>query len=71
MCSGWNRPEIYLDPQMRNNTSGFATASQDKVQKELERLQKDLSSGEWDRKHGNLRTRSSFDAGFRFIKFTR
>ena len=34
-CSGWNRPEIYLNEEMRNNTSGFALASPDKLKKNL------------------------------------
>jgi ubiquinone/menaquinone biosynthesis C-methylase UbiE len=70
MCSGWNSPEIYLDEGMRNNTSGFALANQKEVHKNLVYLKKDLASGEWDRKYGTLRKRDSFDAGFRFIKFT-
>ena len=35
MCSGWNRPEIYLDDRTRENTSGFALASPECVQKGL------------------------------------
>ena len=69
MCSGWNRPEMYLDEQMRKNTSGFALASPEVVQKGLARLLKDLSTAEWDKKYGFLRNRDSFDAGFRFIRF--
>jgi ubiquinone/menaquinone biosynthesis C-methylase UbiE len=68
MCSGWSRPEIYLDEQMRKNTSGFALASAEAVQEGLRRLQKDLNSGEWDRQYGSLRKRDFFDAGFRFIR---
>jgi ubiquinone/menaquinone biosynthesis C-methylase UbiE len=70
MCSGWNRPEIYLDEKMRENTSGFALASPEYVQKGLVKLQKGLSSGEWDKKYGFLRKLDCFDAGFRFIRFT-
>ena len=69
MCSGWNRPEIYLDPHMRQNTSGFALASPSVVRRGLELLTDDLRSGNWDRLHGHLRSRESFDAGFRFIVF--
>jgi ubiquinone/menaquinone biosynthesis C-methylase UbiE len=70
MCSGWNRPEIYLDEGIRNNTSGFALADQNETRRNLAHLKKDLASGEWDRKYGTLRKRDSFDAGFRFIRFT-
>ena len=69
MCSGWNRPEIYLDEKVRQNTSGFALASPSVVTKRLARLQNDLKSGEWDKKYGFLRKRDSFDAGFRFLMF--
>jgi ubiquinone/menaquinone biosynthesis C-methylase UbiE len=69
MLSGWNRPEIYLDPLMRQNTSGFALASPSVVQEGIARLEKDLRTGKWDRLNGHLRRRESFDAGFRFLLF--
>jgi len=69
MCSGWNRPEIYLDPLMRQNTSGFALASPAAVQEGLRRLENDLQSGKWDELNGHLRRQESFDAGFRFLQF--
>ena len=69
MCAGWNRPEIYLDPQMRQNTSGFALASPSAVQAGIALLENDLQSGKWDKVHGHLRSQESFDAGFRFLLF--
>lgn len=69
MCAGWNRPEIYLDPLMRQNTSGFALASPSVVQKGINMLENDLKSGGWDRLNGHLRRQQSFDAGFRFLVF--
>lgn len=69
MCSGWNRPEIYLDPSMRQNMSGFALASSSAVQEGLKRLENDLQSGKWDELNGHLRRQGSFDAGFRFLQF--
>ncbi len=69
MCSGWSKPEMYFDAQMRRNTSGFALASPAVVERGLKRLQHDLQSGQWDSKHGNLRRRKYFDAGFRFLRF--
>lgn len=69
MCSGWNRPEIYLDPPMRQNTSGFALASPSAVQEGITLLQNDLKSGKWDKLNGHLRRREHFDAGFRFLMF--
>jgi ubiquinone/menaquinone biosynthesis C-methylase UbiE len=69
MCSGWGIPEIYLDKQMRRNTSGFAQASPEVVGRGTERLRNDLQSGAWDKKYGSLRIREYFDAGFRFLRF--
>jgi len=69
MCSGWNRPEIYLDPLMRQNTSGFALASPSAVQAGINLLENDLQSGKWDKLYGHLRKQDSFDAGFRFLLF--
>jgi ubiquinone/menaquinone biosynthesis C-methylase UbiE len=68
MYSGWNRPEIYLDPQFRQNVSGLALASVHNVQKGLDSLKNDLETGKWDEEYGYLRNQISFDAGFRFIK---
>ena len=69
MCAGWNRPEIYLDPLVRQNTSGFALASPSVVQRGINLLGDDLQSGKWDRLNGHLRRQESFDAGFRFLLF--
>ena len=69
MCSVWNRPELYLEAEMRQNTSGFALASSAVVLQRLSKLQADLKSGEWDKRYGNLRVRPYFDAGFRFLTF--
>jgi ubiquinone/menaquinone biosynthesis C-methylase UbiE len=69
MCSGWNRPEIYLDSVMRQNTSGFALASPSVVHRCITLLENDLKSGKWDNLNGHLRRQESFDAGFRFLLF--
>jgi len=69
MLSGWNRPEIYLDPVMRQNTSGFALASPTAVEEGITLLENDLRTGKWDNLNGHLRQRESFDAGFRFLLF--
>ncbi len=68
MYSGWNKPEIYLDPHFRRNVSGLALASKSVVQRGMEFLRNDLRTGKWDEKYGHLRDQRFFDAGFRFIK---
>jgi ubiquinone/menaquinone biosynthesis C-methylase UbiE len=68
MYSGWNKPEIYLDPQFRQNVSGLALAPKSVVQRGTECLKNDLQTGKCDEKYGHLRNQRFFDAGFRFIK---
>lgn len=69
MYSGWNRPELYLDPQARQSMSGFALASASSVDSGVGSLGHHLKSGKWDQQYGHLRKQKYFDAGFRFIKF--
>jgi ubiquinone/menaquinone biosynthesis C-methylase UbiE len=69
MYAPWSRPETYLDPTFRANTSGFANADPDSVNRRLATLNRDLASGAWDARHGSLRARDTYDAGFRFIAF--
>jgi ubiquinone/menaquinone biosynthesis C-methylase UbiE len=68
MYSAWREPEIYLDAQFRQNTSGFALAPESVVQNGIDNLKKDLHTGKWDKKYGDIREQEYFDAGFRFIK---
>jgi ubiquinone/menaquinone biosynthesis C-methylase UbiE len=70
MNTGWNRPELYLDPSMRQNTSGFALADPAEVDAGIARLRDDLASGAWDDSHGELRHHDARDLGFRFLRFT-
>jgi ubiquinone/menaquinone biosynthesis C-methylase UbiE len=69
MYAPWNRPETYLDPAFRANTSGFALTDPVIVERRVETLRVDLASGAWDARHGALRTRDSYDAGYRFVTF--
>jgi len=68
MYSAWRNPERYLDEQFRKNTSGFALASEPIVRSGVDRLRSDLRTGKWDKKYGDLRNKTFFDAGFKFIK---
>jgi SAM-dependent methyltransferase len=68
MHTGWNRPELYLDPAVRRGMSGFALAAQSEVQAGLDRLGRDLKRGEWEKRYGRLRTMESCDLGFIFLK---
>lgn len=70
MHAAWNRPELYLDELARRNTSGFALASQADTERRLAVLQRDLASGEWDRKYGHLRNEAELSTGFVFLKLS-
>jgi SAM-dependent methyltransferase len=62
----WRRPEAYLDPRLRSGSSSFRVLAD--AGGGLERLREDLANGAWDRRHGALRDRDSYDAGYRLIE---
>jgi SAM-dependent methyltransferase len=61
------RPEAYLDPQVRRNMSTFRLLPEDQVAAGVARLRRDLASGAWDARHGQLRRLSRLDAGLRIV----
>lgn len=61
----WRRPEAYLDARIRSGISSFWKI--DNVDAGLEKLRQDLASGEWDRRYGELRKLSEYDAGYRLV----
>ena len=63
----WRRPETYLDPEVRRSISGLALLDQSAVDRMVRALQADLSSGEWERRHGDLRSQLVFDNGYRLV----
>lgn len=63
----WNRPEMVLDPAVRAATSGFARMDPAREAAAVDRLARDLASGDWDRRHGHLRELAEFDIGLRLI----
>lgn len=67
MVSGWQRPELYLDPDVRAGISSFALDDPVIVEEGVDRLRGDLESGRWEERHGAVRHRSEFDAGYRFL----
>jgi ubiquinone/menaquinone biosynthesis C-methylase UbiE len=67
LAAGWRQPEIYLDEKVRASMSGFALADPTQIAAGLRRLQSDLESGLWGRKHGRIRTRRSVDWGYRLL----
>jgi SAM-dependent methyltransferase len=65
--SFWAHPERVLDPTARAATSGFARMSDDVTSRVVSAVERDLASGEWDRRHGHLRELEEFDVGMRLI----
>jgi SAM-dependent methyltransferase len=63
----WRRPEMYLDPAVRSASSTFASLPRDKVEPGIERLRRDLESGNWHRTYGDLLLREKVDYGYRLI----
>jgi len=63
----WNRPEAYVDPDVQAGISCLAMLAPDVRARGTEQLRADLASGEWDARHGHLRTRAELDVGYRLI----
>lgn len=65
LAAYWKRPHAYLDPQIRSGISSFWMI--DGVDAGLERLSRDLETGEWHRHYAELLEQDSFDAGYRLV----
>ncbi|MGI3782856.1 MAG: class I SAM-dependent methyltransferase [Janthinobacterium lividum] len=61
----WGRPEAYLDPAVQAGTSWMALLPASVLERGTERLRRDLESGVWDAEHGHLRSRDTYDVGYR------
>jgi hypothetical protein len=66
-CAYWRRPEAYLDPGVRASISALARLEEAAVRPVVERLARDLRSGEWDRRYGDLRALEEIDLGYRLV----
>jgi SAM-dependent methyltransferase len=67
MGAFWCRPEAYLDPCVRANASGLALADPAVIARGVQRLEADLNSGAWQRRHDDLSTQDSIDLGYRLL----
>jgi SAM-dependent methyltransferase len=63
----WSRPEAFLDPRVRQASSIWHLLPVAVVERGLDRLRRDLESGDWDRRYGRLRTQTSLDVGLRLL----
>lgn len=62
----WRRPEAYLDPAVR---AGISTMSgrDEELAPGIARLERDLRSGEWARRHAGLLELDELDLGYRLL----
>ncbi len=63
----WQRPEAYLDPDVRQGISSLARLPVEVVVAGTQTLRDDLASGRWLSRHSEIMTKSSIDAGFRLV----
>lgn len=63
----WGRPEAFLDPEVRRASSIWHVLSEPVAERGLDRLRRDLASGEWDSRYGHLRTQLTLDIGLRLV----
>jgi SAM-dependent methyltransferase len=63
----WSRPEAHLDPLVRRASSVWHLLPAEVVDRGLDRLRRDLESGAWDRRYGELRQQDSLDVGLRLV----
>ncbi len=61
----WRRPAAYLDSRIRSGSSSFWSLNSAEVG--LQKLRRDLASGEWERRYADLLTLDEYDAGYRLI----
>jgi SAM-dependent methyltransferase len=61
----WRRPEAYLDARIRSGSSSFWAVAD--TGPGLQRLKRDIETGEWERRYGHLLTLDAYDAGYRLI----
>ena len=66
----WAHPERVLDAGARAATSGFARMSAEVVDRVVAAVARDLASGDWDARHGELRSRDALDVGLRLVVAT-
>lgn len=61
----WRRPAAYLDERLRSGSSSFWLIKG--VQEGMDRLRRDLESGEWKRRYADLIESDEYEAGYRLV----
>lgn len=65
LCAYWSRPERYLCPRTRSAISTFSRLKS--VDNGLEKLSRDLKTGQWHKKYGHTLEFEEYDFGYRVI----
>ncbi len=65
LCAYWRRPHAYLDPRIRAAISSFWKIGD--FSEGLARLEKDLETGAWERRYGELLGLDARDFGYRLV----
>ena len=60
----WRRPQAYLDPAVRASISGLALRDAHVINTAMAKLEADLRSGEWTRRHVDLLDLNEIDLGY-------
>ncbi|MEV0192995.1 hypothetical protein AB0I39_31245 [Kitasatospora purpeofusca] len=64
----YGRPEMLLDPAARQACSAWSFVD-DGARERFDRgLRRDLESGEWERRHGHLRTRPTYEGSLVLVR---
>src|SRR2546428_82287 len=58
-------PAAYLDPHVRSGSSSFWAIGD--AEAGLQRLRRDLETGEWERRYAELLALDEYDAGYRLV----
>jgi SAM-dependent methyltransferase len=65
LCAYWRRPAAYLDPKVRAAMSSFHLIGD--CSEGLARLEADLTSGAWAKRHSGLLELEELDLGYRLV----
>ena len=63
----WNRPEAFLDPAVQAGSSSFSQLDPAVLARGMQQLRRDVESGTWDERHGDLRAMPEIDIGYRLL----
>jgi len=66
-ASGWCKPKLYLDKEVRSGISSFSKMPKKELEAGLNRLRADLNDGSWKKKYGSIEMQNEYDAGYRIL----